>query len=113
MFFSQAKQVFYVDDPQNLKWKVILISSRDIYNMLEPVMDVDGVLQRPSSNNADDVSDFHDLAIDNWPDVISSDVLLKKEHHEIMLLGHRRGKNIVVAAMMIFLSLTTMKKTQL
>lgn len=61
-----SKQVFYVQDRQNSKWKiVILISPRDMYNMAEAVMDADGVLECPSSIKDDDVVDFNDIVIES------------------------------------------------
>lgn len=34
--------------------------------MPEAVMDDDGTLKCPSNSKTSDVSDFHDLVIDNW-----------------------------------------------
>lgn len=46
------------------------MSPRDMYNMPGAVMDDDGELQYLGSSKTCNVSDFDDLVIDNWTNVI-------------------------------------------
>lgn len=45
---------------------MLSVSSRDMYNILEAIMDDGGPLQCPSSSNGNDVGDSNDFAIHNW-----------------------------------------------
>lgn len=88
--------VFYVEDPQSSKRKIILTYARDMYNMsILDMNDDDDELQCPNSNNFDD---FDDLSLTIGIDLISWDILSKMcLGHEILSLGWKLERNIIAA----------------
>lgn len=114
VFALQGKQVLYVVDHRNSKQIIVMpISSRDLYNMSEVVINDDYALQTPNNSNIGDVGTFCVLVIKNWTRCdFMVRIVQNVSTSRSIVNTMQTDQHVVIPVVVICLSVMTMKKTQ-